>query len=456
MVDFLSKGITQKRGNSLFLMGPPGTGKTLLVMHVLANLKRPAAQRMEGLKSISTPVKTAFVSAIGKDLGKVFVSLTSELGGSSRRADRGAGGSLVDDAEQRFADEVVHARAPPMFVVVVDEVDTLDKASVLRLFRLAQPQSSLLLITIANEWERLLDYMRAEGKLWPETLPFARYAHGQLHRIMTQRLRLASSQAATDAAEAAAPSIAAAAIESKAGSGASAPTLGSKRGAPASAAGGGEGGQSDEQGGQGGGKRHRGAAAATGDGASAAAKEAVIAAARVGAAGGAEAAAGAGTAAEAKEAEVAVSLSSGSALIRFDPAAVEYCVRKVTDKGDFRTCLSVMKQCLRASADEAAAAGSATVTLLAMKRVVDKAVTPPVIRLIAQIPPEQQTVLAAAAAVLARAATGELSRRQLSDLCAGEMRRESLSDLPEEGVRQAMAFLIVSCCCASEGAASLK
>ena len=169
----LAAFVRREGGGCLYISGPPGTGKSALVDDVLQEHRVNGERKIAAINCMS--VRNA------RDLA---TQLSSDL-------DLAAPNSVASDKADAYLRSCFSA-STTTYLVILDELDSLDPALLASLFETALlPSSRLRLIGIANQLDltsRLLPRLGGTS-LKPEVLPFMPYSAVQIARILTEKVR---------------------------------------------------------------------------------------------------------------------------------------------------------------------------------------------------------------------------------------------------------------------------
>jgi cell division control protein 6 len=173
------------RSSNAFIYGKTGTGKTAVTKYVLARLEAKA-------KEFNAPVKSRYVNCrVSGSEYRVFAGLCQNIGVHVPFT-----GLSVGEVFDRFKAGLDASRI--IFIIVLDEIDTLIKArGDCLLYELTRINETLLnskvsIVCISNDL-RLKEYLdpRVFSSLSEEEIVFRPYDAGELKNILLERSRLA-------------------------------------------------------------------------------------------------------------------------------------------------------------------------------------------------------------------------------------------------------------------------
>jgi len=165
--DFFVQRIVAAQGGHLYVCGRPGTGKTECVNHVVGGMRNWL--RRAGSASDVSVVQlraTTFNGALKPAWGAIAQAF-----------------ELTDATTGPQVQKALCARRPMrLHILVVDEIDQLHKDVLLGLFKTSTPESSLVVLGMANTIDTASKLLK-DLAVPPPELPFSAYDYGTLMAI---------------------------------------------------------------------------------------------------------------------------------------------------------------------------------------------------------------------------------------------------------------------------------
>ncbi|CAG8456965.1 16123_t:CDS:2 [Dentiscutata heterogama] len=187
ITEFLEKHIIKKKSGNLFIHGIPGTGKTALVNEIQNNMKDSIE------KKAKCSVRFVTINCMGlNDPKKIYVTILDML-------DQKIASNGVKNAEEVLNNLFLKSRKNVMYIVILDEIDSLltnDQEILHKLFEWTFIRTSrLILIGISNMAKLTESLPRLEDKDYqPQVLNFAPYDNSEIADIIKDRLKAASQE----------------------------------------------------------------------------------------------------------------------------------------------------------------------------------------------------------------------------------------------------------------------